>query len=68
MTSVVIAMFVILILGVVTVGLVAVGLKGRWAHHVPRLASPVTQAARHLSGEAPAPDGFVRLVEYPFSR
>ena len=52
MTSIVVAMFVILVVAACTVGLVLLGIEGRGKERAPKLAHRMARAAQHLNGEA----------------
>ena len=52
MVSIVVAMLVILVIAVGTVGLVLVGIEGRGRHRVPKLAQQAARAARYVNGDA----------------
>ena len=51
MVSIVVAMLVILIIAVGTVGLVLVGIEGRGRRRAPKLAQQAARAGRYLNGE-----------------
>ena len=63
MTSIVVAMLVILVVAVSTVGLVLLGMEGRGKQRAPRLADRAARAAEHLTGEAEPPDRFIQMIE-----
>ena len=52
MVSIVIAMLVILMIAVGTVGLVLVGIEGRGRGRAPKLAQQAARAARYVNGDA----------------
>ena len=52
MVSIVVAMLVILLIAVGTVGLVLVGIEGRGRHRAPKLAQQAARAARYVNGDA----------------
>jgi len=60
MTSIVIAMTVILAVAVATVGLVAVGMEGRGRRRAPKLAHGMERAAKHLNGDGHPPKALTR--------
>lgn len=68
MTSIVIAMFVVLILAVATVAMVVMGMEGRGRDRAPRLADRAARAAQHLNGDAEPPARFLRLIESTLQR
>ena len=51
MTSIVVAMFVILTVAGATAGVVVVGIEGRGKFRIPRLADKMARAAQHLNGD-----------------
>ena len=55
MTSIVIAMVIILGVAVGIMGMVAIGLQGRGRDHAPWLASTMSRAAEHLNGDGQPP-------------
>ena len=63
MTSIVVAMLVILVVAVCTVGLVLLGMEGRGKERAPRLADRAARAAEHLNGEGEPPARFIKLIE-----
>ncbi len=68
MTSIVIAMFVVIILAAATVAMVVMGMEGRGRDRAPRLADRAARAARHLNGDAEPPPRFLRLIESTLQR
>jgi hypothetical protein len=50
-TSIVVAMFVILGVAGATAGVVVVGIEGRGRFRIPRLADKMARAAQHLNGD-----------------
>ncbi|HSU37868.1 MAG TPA: hypothetical protein VLJ88_19610 [Propionibacteriaceae bacterium] len=52
MVSIVVAMLVILLIAVGTVGLVLVGIEGRGRGRAPKLAQQAARAARYVNGDA----------------
>jgi hypothetical protein len=62
-TSIVIAMIVILVLAACTVGLVLLGIEGRGRQRAPKLANRMARAAQHLNGDGEPPARFVRMIE-----
>jgi hypothetical protein len=67
-TSIVVAMFVILVVAACTVGLVLLGIEGRGKERAPKLAHRMARAAQHLHGDADPPDRLVKLIESTRSR
>ena len=63
MTSIVIAMIVILVVAACTVGLVLLGIEGRGRQRAPKLADRMARAAEHLNGDGEPPARLVRLIE-----
>ena len=63
MTSIVIAMIVILVLAACTAGLVLLGIEGRGKQRAPKLADRMARAAQHLNGDGEPPDRLVKLIE-----
>jgi hypothetical protein len=62
-TSIVVAMIVILVVAACTVGLVLLGMEGRGKQRAPRLADRAARAAEHLNGEGEPPARFIKLIE-----
>lgn len=63
MTSIVLAMLVILVLAGCTVGLVLLGIEGRGKERAPKLADRMARAAQHLNGDGEPPTRLVKLIE-----
>ena len=63
MTSIVIAMVVILVLAGCTVGLVLLGIEGRGKERAPKLADRMARAAQHLNGDGEPRARLVKLIE-----
>ena len=63
MTSIVVAMIVILVLAGCTVGLVLLGIEGRGKERAPKLADRMARAAQHLNGDGEPPTRLVKLTE-----
>ena len=63
MTSIVLAMIVILVLAGCTVGLVLLGIEGRGKERAPKLADRMARAAQHLNGDGQPPTRLVKLIE-----
>ena len=61
-TSIVVAMFVILSVAGGTAGVVLLGMEGRGKSRAPLLADRFAKAARHLNGEAEPPAQFTRIL------
>jgi hypothetical protein len=57
MTSIVVAMFVILGVAAATAGVVVVGMEGRGKLRAPKLADKMARAAQHLNGDGRPPRG-----------
>jgi hypothetical protein len=62
-TSIVVAMIVILVVAACTVGLVLFGMEGRGRQRAPRLADRAARAAEHLNGDGEPPARFIKLIE-----
>ena len=62
MTAIIVASLLLLALIVGIVGVVVVGLEGRGVARLPRLATKLSKAARHLNGDATPPAAFLRLL------
>ncbi|HNV10503.1 MAG TPA: hypothetical protein PKN27_04125 [Propionibacteriaceae bacterium] len=58
----IITMVVILIVALAAIGTVAVGMRGAGKERHPLVAHRFAQAARHLNGDAKAPQAFVDLL------
>ena len=63
MTSIVLAMIVILVLAGCTVGLVLLGIEGRGKERAPKLADRMARAAHHLNGDGEPPTRLVKLIQ-----
>ena len=63
MTSIVLALIVILVLAGCTVGLVLLGIEGRGKERAPKLADRMARAAQHLNGDGEPPTRLVKLIE-----
>jgi hypothetical protein len=61
-TSIVVAMIVILVLAGCTVGLVLLGIEGRGKERAPKLADRMARAAQHLNGDGEPPTRLVKLI------
>ena len=68
MTSIVVAMIVILVVVAATVGLVLLGMEGRGKQRAPKLAHRMARAAQHLNGDAEPPARLVKMIESTRSR
>lgn len=64
MTSIVIAMFVILLVAGATAGIVLLGIEGRGKSRAPLLAHRFATAAQHLNGDAEPPARFTEVVTW----
>ena len=62
MTSIVVAMIVILVVAACTVGLVLLGIEGRGKQRAPKIAARVARAAQHLNGDGEPPSR-LKLIE-----
>jgi hypothetical protein len=62
-TSIVVAMIVILVLAGCTVSLVLLGIEGRGKERAPKLADRMARAAQHLNGDGEPPTRLVKLIE-----
>ena len=63
MTSIVVAMIVILVVVACTLGLVLLGIVGRGKQRAPRLADGMARAAQHLNGDGEPPARLIKLIE-----
>ncbi|HVD52564.1 MAG TPA: hypothetical protein VNC13_00135 [Propionibacteriaceae bacterium] len=63
MTSIVVAMIVILVVAACTAGLVLLGMEGRGKQRAPKLADRMARAAQHLNGDGEPPARLVKLIE-----
>ena len=63
MTSIIVAMIVILVIVACTVGLVLLGMEGRGKDRAPKLADRMARAAQHLNGDGEPPSRLVKLIE-----
>ena len=68
MTSIVVAMIVILVVVAAIVGLVLLGIEGRGKQRAPKLAHRMARAAQHLNGDAEPPARLVKMIESTRSR
>jgi UPF0716 family protein affecting phage T7 exclusion len=62
-TSIVVAMIVILVVAACTVGLVLLGIEGRGKQRAPKIAARMARAAQHLNGDGEPPSRLVKLIE-----
>ncbi|WP_375431189.1 hypothetical protein [uncultured Friedmanniella sp.] len=60
MIAIVVAMIVTLALVGGVVGLVLMGIEGRWKERAPRLADRFARAAQHLNGDGQPPKALSR--------
>jgi hypothetical protein len=67
-TSIIVAMIVILVVVAATVGLVLLGIEGRGKERAPKLAHRMARAAQHLNGDAEPPARLVKMIESTRSR
>ena len=63
MTSIVVAMVVILVVVASIVGVVLLGMEGRGKQRAPRLADRMARAAQHLNGDGEPPARLIKLIE-----
>ena len=63
MTSIVVAMVVILVVVASIVGVVLLGMEGRGKQRAPRLADRMARAAEHLNGDGEPPARLIKLIE-----
>ena len=63
MTSIVVAMIVILVVVACTLGLVLLGIEGRGKRRAPKLAGRMARAAQHLNGDGEPPARLIKLIE-----
>jgi hypothetical protein len=62
-TSIVVAMIVILVVVACIVGVVLLGMEGRGKQRAPRLADRMARAADHLNGDGEPPARLIKLIE-----
>jgi hypothetical protein len=62
-TSIVVAMIVILVVVACTLGLVLLGMEGRGKQRAPKLADRMARAAQHLNGDGEPPARLIKLIE-----
>jgi hypothetical protein len=62
-TSIIIAMVVILVVVASIVGVVLLGMEGRGKGRAPRLADRMARAAQHLNGDGEPPARLIKLIE-----
>lgn len=62
MTSIVVAMIIILAIVAGTAGMVLVGMEGRGKDRAPKLADKMARAAQHLNGDGRPPRRFTRIL------
>jgi hypothetical protein len=62
-TSIVVAMIVILTVVACTAGVVVLGMEGRGKQRAPKLADQMARAAQHLNGDGEPPARLVKLIE-----
>ena len=63
MSSVIVAMLVIVGIALAVGAVVAVGMRGKWREHNPVVADRLGAVGKHLNGDAAAPDSFVQFYE-----
>jgi hypothetical protein len=62
-TSIVVAMIVILTVVACTAGVVVLGMEGRGKQRAPKLADRMARAAQHLNGDGEPPARLAKLIE-----
>jgi hypothetical protein len=62
-TSIVVAMIVILVVVACTLGLVLLGIEGRGKQRAPKLADRMARAAQHLNGDGEPPARLIKMIE-----
>jgi UPF0716 family protein affecting phage T7 exclusion len=62
-TSIVVAMLVILVVAACIAGVVLLGMEGRGKKRAPRLADRMARAAQHLNGDGEPPARLIKLIE-----
>ncbi|GAA2101897.1 hypothetical protein GCM10009841_17960 [Microlunatus panaciterrae] len=62
MTVYVLAMIIILGLAAAVVGVVVVGIEGRFKARAPKLADQMARAAQHLNGDGTPPRQLTRIL------
>jgi UPF0716 family protein affecting phage T7 exclusion len=62
-TSIVVAMIVILVVVASIAGVVLLGMEGRGKQRAPRLADRMARAAQHLNGDGEPPARLIKLIE-----
>lgn len=68
MSSVVVAMIIIVALGVAVGLIVAVGMRGKMSDRNPAVAERLGTVAKHLNGDAQAPASLVQFYETSSAR
>ena len=63
MTSIVITMLIVVGLGLLSLAVVAIGMRGKFSDKAPGVADRLSVIGSHLNGEADAPNQFVHLYE-----
>lgn len=63
MPSIVFSMIIIVGLGLASLAVVAVGMRGKFSEKVPTVADRLAVVGHHLNGEAQPPASFVTLYE-----
>ena len=63
MTSIVVAMVVILVVVACIVGVVLLGMEGGGTQRAPRLADRMARAGQHLNGDGEPPARLIKLIE-----
>ena len=63
MSSVVVAMIIIVGLGIAVGAVVAIGMRGKLSYRNPAVAERLGLVAKHLNGDAQPPESFVQFYE-----
>lgn len=63
MSSVVVAMIIIVGLAIAITAVVAIGMRGKMSDRSPVVAERLGTVARHLNGDAEAPESLVQFYE-----
>ena len=62
MHAIVVAMIILFAIVAGTIGVVVVGMQGRFKERLPRAADRMARAAQHLNGDGEPPELFRRLL------
>lgn len=68
MALIVCAVLVIFAIALAIVGVVAVGMEGRYSDRAPQLADRMRRVGRHLNGDAEPPAPLTRAIDQVASR